>query len=214
MSRPYEWDSPGGTYRVPDAFRTRFLTDFPDYRIRWSLTSRCWLVEQRCGSNVLPPVSIDEAADDLIRAVDGYWLVMSFQPGDRMACPGIIQKLPRRTCGYTLMVPHRAGREVVCPICRAKGRDGRTIAAYWPFDECLLDALRRTNPLTWGITKVGSKTMTRAAATADAANRRLLADAEARRRDAGTIDAVDYRWISGIGASTGLRRQIDSKTFL
>src|SRR5581483_10894945 len=116
------------------------------YRIRWSLRDRKWLVEQQLAAECIPPLRIDPAADDLIRFRDGYWLVMSFQPGDRMACPEVVSRYPRQTCDTTLSVPHRVSREVVCPTCRAARRDGRVIAGYWPFDEILLDHLRRTNP--------------------------------------------------------------------
>jgi hypothetical protein len=80
------------------------------------------------------------------------------------------------------------------------------MAAYWPFDECLLEHLRFTDPLRGGIT--------RARIQADAKNHAIMAEAARQSRDAVTsVDAVDYRWISGIGASTATRRKIDHTTF-
>lgn len=211
MSAALLWASPGGQYRVPDGWRQRFLADFPDYRVRWSLRDGCWQIEQRCGRSALPPVRIDPHDDSLIRAADGYWLVMAFQPGDRMACPAVVDRHQNQRCGATLAVSHRKAKETVCRACRAKGRDGRTMAAFWPFDELLLEELRRTDPLR---IHDGRNGIQRASAAAAAQNARILAEAEWKRRDAVTsIDAVDYRWLTGIPSTTGRSRRIDATTF-
>ena len=207
----YIWSSPGGAYVVPDGWRASFLTDFPGYRVRWSLKERCWHIEQRTHGETIPPFRIDPTDDLLIRAVDGYWRVMALQPGDRMACPTIVNTYPRTLCGNQLPVTVRKTKESICSVCRRAGRDGRTMAGYYPFDETLLDALRRTNPLTYGLVDNGRRT--RASVEADNANRLIEAEAARQRRDAGTLDAVDYRWLTGIGASSALRRQIDHTTF-
>lgn len=213
MQTDYCWASPGGTYCVPDDFKARFLAEFPTYRIRWSLKDSNWHIEQRIIGESIPPFDISPEDDTLIRFRDGCWRVMAIQPGDRMPCPGIIQKRPRQVCGFSLNVPHRVTREVVCPICRSKGRDGRTIATFWPFDECLIEHLRRGNPLTYGVVKEEGKTQTRAAFEVDRRNALNAAEADRRRRDAGTLDAVDYRWLTGIGSSSGRSRHADDLTF-
>jgi hypothetical protein len=220
MPSEFDWASPGGTYRVPADWKRRFLAEFPDYRVRWSIRKGMWQVEQSFGRGALPPVRIDDGAhDDLIRARDGYWLVMEFLPGDRFACPAVLSQYPRTVCGWTLRAPTRKRAEVKCPACRKAGRDGRTVAGFYPFDEALLDDLRRTNPLTWGVVKHNGKVQTRAALEADRANELLLREAERRQRDAITsIDAVDHRWITGID-STGwggktARRTISDRDLL
>ena len=212
----YLWASPGGAYTVPDRWRQQFLSEFPDYRVRWSLQEQCWHLEQAYGRGALPPTRIDPFHDSLIRARDGYWLVMKIQPGNRMACPGVVSLHPRQLCGTTMRVPSRTAGEVVCANCRAHGRDGRTIAAYWPFDETLLDALRQTNPLTRGVVKHNGKTQTRAAYEADQANARMDAEKDRKLKDTTTsLDAVDYRWIADIASSTGRqRRYINDHDFL
>lgn len=210
----YLWASPGGQYVVPDRWRQEFLAEFPEYRVRWSLAEGCWHLEQAYGRGALPPIRIDDTDDTLIRARDGFWLVMKLQPGDRMACPGIIQKVPRQVCHASMKVPTRRMGEAVCANCRRKGRDGRTVAGFWPFDATLLDELRRTNPLTHGIIKKAGKVQTRAAYEADQANAVMQREGLRKQADAMTsVDAVDYRWLSGIGSSTGIRRQVDDTTF-
>ena len=214
MATEYVWASPGGAYTVPDAWRRRFLREFPDYRVRWSLQEGCWHLEQWYGRGALPSTHIDPHNDANIRAYDGYWLVMKIQPGTRMACPGIISKHPRQVCGNTITVPTRHLGEAVCANCRTHGRDGRVVACFWPFDETLLDELRRTNPLTRGIIKRDGKVQTRAAWEADRANTARERAAHNREADAMTsIDAVDYRWLSGIAASGATRRRVDDTTF-
>ena len=211
--------SPGGVYRVPSEWEARFHTEYPDYRVRWSLAKSCWVIEQRCGRGAQAPISVDPTDDSLIRARDGYWEVMTFQPGDRMACPAVVSRSPRQVCGGVIKVPHRRSAETVCQTCRKAGRDGRTMAAFWPFDELLLDHLRFTDPLRvfWGADAQGhSRKMNgiqRAKHAADLSNQRLLAEAERKRRDASSIDAVDYRWVSGIPSTSGRSRQIDATTF-
>lgn len=165
----YNWISPAGTYVVPTGFKQRFLADFPDYRIRWSLQHSKWLVEQKY-DNPLPAAKYNPFNDEVIRERDGYWLVSAFQPGDRMACPAWVYKAGGQRCGQTLYVPTRDTMEVVCSLCRRNGRDGRTIAGYWPFDECLLEVMRRTNPLSYGVAKVNGQVRVVAGAEADAAN--------------------------------------------
>lgn len=204
-STPYTWVAPGGMYVVPAAFKAQFLAEFPEYRIRWSIRESKWQVEQSYGRGALPPLRISEDDDSLIRARDGYWLVMSFQPGDRMACRGIISTNPVQRCGCTIKVPHRKTAEVRCGVCMSKGRDGRTLCAFWPFDESLLQHLRRTDPLRDGTR--------RASRDVDAANLARAAEIDRRTADQSTLDYVDLRWATGIAASSGLSRHVDDTTF-
>ena len=202
----YLWASPGGFYRVPDEWRARFEAEFPEYRIRWSLRRGSWQIEQRAGRGALPPLRIDPHDDSLIRAADGYWLVMEFQPGDRMPCPGILSIRPRRTCGAIVKVPYRESREAVCPECRKRDRDGKNIAAYWPFDEILLEHLRYSDPLRGGIQRQRQK--------AEARNAAILREADRRQSDAATsLDYVDMRWLADIPTSGMTRRMVDHTTF-
>lgn len=202
----YEWTSPGGLYVVPDSWRQQFLSEFPDYRVRWSLQKDCWQIEQRVGRGALPAMRIDPTDDSLIRARDGYWLVMEFQPGDRMACPAITERFPLQRCGGTMKVSHREARETICRYCRLKGRDGRTMASYWPFGEALLEHLRWSDPLRGGTTRQREET--------DVRNKALMREAERRQADAMTsLDYVDYRWLTGIPTAGHSRRQIDHTTF-
>lgn len=210
----YVWTSPGGVYTVPADWRAAFLAEFPDYRIRWSLKTRSWHLEQRCGSNTLAPFRIDPFDDSLIRAADGYWLVMVLQPGNRMPCPSIVARHPRQLCGWTVSVPTRVTAEAICTNCRSHGRDGRFMAAYYPFDETLLDWMRQTNPLNHGVQKIDGKTRVMASVEADRRNQRALKEGDRKQSDAITsIDSVDYRWITGIGSSGATRRRVDSHTF-
>lgn len=196
----YVWHAPAGAYNVPESFRRLLEREFPGYRVRWSLRDSCWHLEQPCGNSALVPFRIDPSDDTLIRARDGFWLVMKIQPGDRMPCPNVVERFPRQICNWTLKVPQRKVAEVRCPVCAKAGRDGRAFAGFWPLDEGLIEELRRTDPLKGGTAA--------ARATADASNKLLLAEAERKLRDATTsLDAVDYRWIAGIPSSTGLSRR-------
>lgn len=200
----FVWTSPGGTYQVPLGFKSRFLAEFPSYRIRWSLKDSKWMIEQKY-SNPLPPTrAFDPFDDHTIRANDGYWLVLSFQPGTRMACP---------LCGLDVPVPMMKTAETSCVFCRTKGLDGRILAGYWPMDERLIDMLKSTDPLRGGIQKDSrGKYRVKASMDAEQANERREREAARRTSDAVTaLDAVDYRWISGIPTAGATRRQLNEK---
>lgn len=167
----------GPVYSVPQEFAQEFFREFPDYRIRWSFKKRCWLIEQRCGRGSLAPIHIHPEDDQLIRARDGYWLVMEIQPGDRMPCP---------VCDCTIPVAVRKFREARCENCIAHGRDGRVMAGYFPFCTSLLEHLRHSDPLRGGNERLQAE--------ADLANHKRLAAAEretARIVEAGTKDAFN-----------------------
>lgn len=206
MTAEYLWSSPGGAYHVPDQWRREFAAEFTGYRVRWSLKDAAWQIEQPAGRGALPPFRLDPHDDSLIRAADGFWLVMTTSPGDRMACPTVVTPFPRQVCGTILKVPFRRSGEVTCPTCRGAHRDGRIIAGFWPFDGALLDRLRRSDPLRDGTRRTSSD--------ADAFNAALLARAEAKRRDAITsLDSVDYRWLTNIPTAGATRRAISPGDF-
>lgn len=189
----YCWASPGGAYVVPDSFRKQLQDEFPGYRVRWSLKKQHWMIEQTF-DHPDPPFRPDPYADDQVRASEGYWQVMAFQPGDRMACP---------YCKATLRVPICEAAEVLCAYCKANGRDGRVMAAYWPFDERLLDELRQTNPLTWGTGKVDGKLRVLAGARADRSNDAIVKEGYRQLSDVVTSSTIEtYNRQVGI-AQTG-----------
>jgi hypothetical protein len=103
-------------------------------------------------------------------------------------------------------VSHRQAKESICSVCRSKGRDGRTIAAYWPFGEALLESLRDSDPLKGGTKRLSKRS--------DSANAGIIREGERQAADAMTsIDQVDYRWLSGIPTAGATRRTIDDTTF-
>lgn len=175
------WASPGGAYVVPEGFKQRFLSEFPGYRIRWSMKDKRWMIEQKVDNPDLP-FRADPFDDSLIRAKEGYWQVMAFQPGDRMACP---------RCKSTLKVSIREASESTCVQCRKNGFDGRTMASYWPFDECLLEELRMTNPLTWGVGKVDGKLRVIASTKADRANADITKEGYRQLSDVVTSSTIE-----------------------
>jgi hypothetical protein len=202
----YIWTSPGGTYNVPSDFRTRFQNEFPGYRIRWSLKQSKWLIEQPTGQRgALPAIKLDLFDDTLIRERDGFWLVMSFQPGSRMACP---------IDGTTMSVPFRKMGETACETCRSRKRDGRIIAGFFPFDETLIEYLRSTDPRYRGIIKHEGKYRVTASVRADESNKLLERARQSKLSDStSSLDAVDWRWISGIPTAGRTRRQLTDKDF-
>lgn len=125
-------------YSVPDSFNRQLFAEWGDMlRIRYSTKTHSFHVEQKIGRAVLPPNFVNSEDDDAIRARDGYGFVMSFTPGDRMACP---------IDGTALKVPHLKTGEVRCFTCVKAKRDGRYRGAYFPFNDSLLQHLRSLDP--------------------------------------------------------------------
>lgn len=111
-------------------------------RLRWSAKDHEFHLEEKVGRAALPPIRVDEGRDDLIRAKDGYALVMVIRPGDRMPC---------RRCGKTLKVPVMRTAEVSCPTCSfQQQRQVAYKASYWPLGESLLEYLRKIDPRNGG----------------------------------------------------------------
>lgn len=125
---------------IPTAFEERLTKTFDGrLRIRWSVRAREFRIEQKVGNAVLAPIRIDEDRDDLICARDGYDYVLSVRSGDRMPCP---------SCEWTeLPVPIREFRDIRCPYCASKGKQGRTVAGYFPLDDSLITHLQMLDPL-------------------------------------------------------------------
>lgn len=131
-------------------------------RIRWSVASRRWLIEQKVGHGfAVSPIQIDETRDDLIRARDGYHPVMEITLGDRIQCP---------QCHLELRVPVFETHDIRCGYCALKGRQTRIVAGYWPLNERLIEHLRKIDPLR--------DQQSELAAEADRRNRLLLKSQE------------------------------------
>lgn len=125
--------------RVPEGFARRLAKEFDGrYRLRWSQRIKQFCLEQKVGHAIVPPVHVDEADDDLIRAIDGFWLVAQICQGTRFACPHD---------NFVMAVPTLKFAERRCPTCRENGRDGRFVLAYYPLDgDALLSHLRSIDP--------------------------------------------------------------------
>jgi len=212
MSADFTWASPGGVYTVPNDFRSEFESLFPGYRIRWSIRLDQWHIEQPYGRGALPASDRDHWNDDFIRFRDGYWLVMRFAPGEWMTCQTTVDYVTKQKCETSLKIPHFWSGELRCPVCVRAGRDGGHITGYWPFGSRLIEELISTDPLRGGIVRKDGKTRVRAGVIAEVKNdaRQKAADKKVSDHVQG-MDAVDYRWISGIPSSTGLSRRTISE---
>lgn len=146
-------------YTLPEDFsKTLYDTFHGKYRIRWSDKRSEFQLEQKVATGqVLDPPSINPDAitpyydtydDNWIRARDGYFYVMSLRNGDRMPCP---------VCGLTVKVPIMETRESVCESCRNHGRDGRYVAAFYPFNHVLIEHLLDIDPENGGPQRVRAR---------------------------------------------------------
>lgn len=134
-------------YTLPSEFAVALDEMFHGrFRIRWSDKRQEFHLEQKVGAGQIlipPPIDpdapdhFDTYSDAWIRARDGYVYVMSLRNGSRMPCP---------ICGLTVDVPIMETRESICPFCRVAGRDGRYVAAYYPFNHILLQHIRDIDP--------------------------------------------------------------------
>lgn len=144
-------------YRVPESTARRIKDEFRDrMRIRWSDRTKTFHVEGRShrGLTDFPiPTGLNSAQiakvfdthyDDLVRAKDGYQLIMEIQPGRRMKCP-------REGCHITLQVPLNKTAEVPCWYCKSLKLDGRYVATYFDLESpALIERLRYLDPeRTW-----------------------------------------------------------------
>ena len=120
----------------PKEFEKRLREDFDGrLRLRWSLGKRAWMIEQKFRPVVVRQ-KVDERDDAAIRTRDGYTLVATIAPGDRIPCV---------RCGRTLKIPSMTFKETVCQ-CGVS-----TTLCYWPLGESLLDYLKKYDPYRDGI---------------------------------------------------------------
>jgi hypothetical protein len=137
-------------YRVPEAFEERLKEEFGDrLRVRWSNKYDEWHVEQqvRRGLAGFPQGQDQDRFDDnLIRYADGYMWIMSIKQGSRFSC---------HLCHLPLEAPTRKLKMVSCEHCKRKGYDHYRMACFWPFDETLIDELKR---LEHGMDAMAQKT--------------------------------------------------------
>lgn len=114
----------------------RLNSEFDDrLRIRWSHEEQAWHLEQRFakGFHVSQKGQRDEESDEMVRRREGYLLIMSIQPGDRMKCKG---------CSKQLKVPMNQISSITCE-CGSKH-----IVGFYALDsEALFEHLRRMDPL-------------------------------------------------------------------
>ncbi|HYE80378.1 MAG TPA: hypothetical protein VEI97_20565 [bacterium] len=122
----------------PRSFQSRMEAVFGDrLRLRWSLRLGAWVIEQKVGRAALRPIRVEEWDDTLIRARDGYALVMVVQPGNRMACP---------FCHLTIAVPVMETAEARCEYCLSRNVDARFMTSFYPLGEVLIDHLKKIDP--------------------------------------------------------------------
>lgn len=149
-------------YRVPESVERRLANEFDNrLRIRYSRKTHTFHVEGKVSRAVSAmPIpngmtGSQEAKlkenffDDLIRARDGYQLLMEVAVGHEFPCP---------RCDMPLKSPMLKSAEVVCVYCQTLSprrgqakRNGLVPMAYWPLDsEAFFERLRYLDPLrTW-----------------------------------------------------------------
>ncbi len=126
---------------APEHFVRRLAQEFPANRLRWSAKLEVWQLEQKIERGHIATMRVSPLDDDAIRAQDGYRLVLSISPGDRMKCPN--------HCGATLKVPIMEFGEAVCKSCKSKGVAPHAWAAsYWELSDHLLEHLRLLSKFT------------------------------------------------------------------
>ncbi len=108
-----------------------------ELRVRWSLKAHRFLIEQKVGRGALLPIRVDAGNDDMIRARDGYALVMSVAPGSTTEC-GI--------CGEDLKLAIRETSEITCARCKSVGRRSGVTGGFFPLDDLLIEHLKMMDP--------------------------------------------------------------------
>lgn len=130
---------------IPSQFARDLHSTFGGrYRIRWSDRLHTFQLEQKIQTgqvDLMPPVdedgTYDTHSDRWVRARDGFAYIMALTPGDRMPCP---------LCNLTLKVPVMKTGETHCERCIAQGKDGKYVAAYFPFNHIFIEHLRKIDP--------------------------------------------------------------------
>jgi hypothetical protein len=113
-------------------------------RIRWSLASSRWQIEQKVDTAKLAPFNVDSFDDDAIRALDGYSRVCEISAGSITPCTNF--NLEGKPCGFDLKVPYGVFMQVKCPRCVANGFHGGCIVGHFDLSETLLSYLRKLDP--------------------------------------------------------------------
>lgn len=118
---------------IPESFARSLHDQFDGrFRVRWSVKTHRYQLEEKLRCAVLPPIHIEADDDDLIRAVDGYGVFAQVTPGTLTPC---------MNCGKDR---HATVRDFVASACAHCG--DRAIVVFWPLDESLLQHLRYTDP--------------------------------------------------------------------
>ena len=122
---------------APKSFVQSLKSQLPHLRIRWSRQRSAWVIEQKVARATEIPFFVSEYDDRTIRARDGYSLVMTITPGDRMEC---------RRCKAEVHVPTMQLRQATCARCGAVYN-----AAHYPLADTLLEHLRYSDPYRGGV---------------------------------------------------------------
>lgn len=118
---------------IPDSFAWSLHDQFDGkFRVRWSVKTLRFQIEEKLRCAVLPPIHIEADDDDLIRAVEGYGCFAE-------VCPGTLTP-----CGRCGKDRHATVRDFIATACAHCG--DRAIAVFWPLDDSLLQHLRYTDP--------------------------------------------------------------------
>lgn len=123
---------------APRSFTESLKTQFGGrLRIRWSPKQQQWQIEEKIARST-GDMPQDSYNDEATRLRDGYALVCTVTPGDRMPCP---------KCRTTLYVPVFHFGMVKCDYCAVQGRNTNIIAGHFPLNDSLLEHLRRLDPI-------------------------------------------------------------------
>lgn len=104
-------------------------------RARWSVEKQAVEIEQRVGRKIDIPAN--ETDDERIRVRDGYALIMTVQPGDRMRC---------KKCNGELKVPVFEFRMVTCEFCRMLGYYSKYGVGFFELNDRLIEYLEKHDP--------------------------------------------------------------------
>lgn len=123
---------------TPNAFMERLEEVFGStLRIRWSVVQGAWQIEQKVARASFAPLGRNAFRDDVIRAREGYDLVMVVQAGPEMHCP---------ICDTPVQAPKLETAEVTCKACRRAHSDARIMGGWFPLGEVLIEHLKKCDP--------------------------------------------------------------------
>jgi len=167
--------------RLTEEFKDQVQTVFDGrLRVRWSDSQQTLEIEQKIARKI--DALVDESNDEMVRTRDGYLLLASVQPGDRMRC---------RQCHSELAVPVFEFKQVPCEFCRMKGRHVSYIVGFFEPNDRLIEYLRSLDPTNGASKRLRDELEDR--------NRRML---ERRQRDINNTTESrvldDFERIAGI----------------